>query len=860
MAIYHLSGKIIARSQGRSSVAAAAYRAAERLLDEHTQLIHDFLHKAPDILHKDILLPKNAPPEFKDRAILWNTVEHIEKRKDAQLAREFTIALPKELTFEQNIHLAKDFVQAEFVDKGMVADVCVHRGHQSGEEQPHLHVMLSLRTVDKEGFGQKERAWNDRALLRHWREAWAEHCNRTLARHGIDMNIDHRTLEAQGIPLEPQNKIGPKACQAQMARFEEHQRIARDNGERILKDPSIAIHALTQQQSTMTHHDIARFVNRHTAGTEQFTHVFEAVKASPALVYLGQDEQGRARYTSLEMLEIESNLLHNAQHQAGQATHPVLAHTRTRALETRTLSPEQTQGFAHLTKANDLVCLVGFAGTGKSYLLGATREAWEAEGYQVQGVTLSGIAAQNLTAASGIESHTLANRLINWEHDRARLIANDIVVVDEAGMIGSRQMNTLLNEASQAKAKVVLIGDPAQLQAIDAGAAFRAISEEVGYVTLTDIRRQQAPWQQNATRQLALGKVEDALLAYDKHDQIHRYDNKAAAIQGIIAQWEETRSNQPDKSQLILAYTREEVRTLNTHARETLRCAGELGKDYTLETHQGPRDIAVGDKLYFLRNDKQLDVKNGTLGTVTSLKGKELTVRVDHFDKPATRGVRFNLSDYNAIDHGYAATIHKAQGMTVDRTHVLASRYLDRHSTYVALSRHREGAGLYVSRDAFPSQKAMTDSMSRDRPKDMTIDYAAHRGLGGLDRQAAPQERSLSRANAPPTQTHPLERLEHNLGLKLSQDLAAGDTGLFKGMAELEGQRYGILDQGHGQGKLIPTEQLVSKHREKTMVIEAQIDPQGQERLMGVQPQERQRTIELELRREGPELELERER
>ena len=196
MAIYHLSGKIISRSQGRSSVAAGAYRAAEKHLDERTGLTHDFTKKADDVFHREILLPEGAPAWMGERERLWNHVEVVEKRKDAQLAREFNIALPKELTDKQNIELACEFVQKQFVDKGMVADLCLHYGEYKEEKQPHIHVMLSLREVTPDGFGKKERAWNHKALLLGYREAWAQHCNHHLALHGHDLRID---LQAEKI-------------------------------------------------------------------------------------------------------------------------------------------------------------------------------------------------------------------------------------------------------------------------------------------------------------------------------------------------------------------------------------------------------------------------------------------------------------------------------------------------------------------------------------------------------------------------------------------------------------------------------------------------------------------------------------
>ena len=167
MAIYHVSGKIISRSGGRSAVAAAAYRSAEKLFDERIGVFHDYSNKADDVLYKEILKPENAPEWVMDREKLWNEVERVEKRKDAQLAREFVVSLPKELNLEQNIELGKEFVKKEFVSLGMIADVCIHDGKYHGESQPHMHVMLTLREISEEGFGKKVREWNNKELLLH---------------------------------------------------------------------------------------------------------------------------------------------------------------------------------------------------------------------------------------------------------------------------------------------------------------------------------------------------------------------------------------------------------------------------------------------------------------------------------------------------------------------------------------------------------------------------------------------------------------------------------------------------------------------------------------------------------------------
>ena len=201
MAIYHFSAKVISRANGSSAVASAAYRSASELQDERLGRAHDFSNKA-GVVHSDVLLPQGAPERLTDRETLWNEVEAGEKRKDAQLAREVEFAIPREMNQAQGVQLARDFVEKQFVKRGMVADLNVHWDMgKDGQLKPHAHVMLSMREVGPDGFGKKVREWNGTELLKEWREAWESHVNERLAELDIDARIDHRTLAAQGIDL-----------------------------------------------------------------------------------------------------------------------------------------------------------------------------------------------------------------------------------------------------------------------------------------------------------------------------------------------------------------------------------------------------------------------------------------------------------------------------------------------------------------------------------------------------------------------------------------------------------------------------------------------------------------------------------
>jgi Ti-type conjugative transfer relaxase TraA len=737
MAIYHLHVKVIGRKSGSSAVASAAYRSASRLRDERIDRSHDFSAKR-GVVHCEVLLPENAPEAWSDRERLWNDVEAFEVRKDAQLAREVEFALPREMSEAQGIELARNFVQAEFVDRGMIADLNVHwDSAEDGSPKPHAHVMLTMRSVDKNGFGPKVRDWNATEMVERWRERWAELANERLAELDIDARIDHRSLEEQGIQLEPQSQIGAPAKRIEVGGFDQgvdaarieadraemHREIARNNGARIIADPSIALDAITQQQSTFTRRDIAKFAHRHSDGIGQFNAVTAAIGNAPDLVELGKNGRGEDRFTTRQMIETEQRLHRAAEVMSEREYHAVRDRDRQVALaraEQRglVLSGEQVDALEHVTDGRDLGIVVGHAGTGKSAMLGVAREAWEAAGYQVRGAALSGIAAENLEGGSGIGSRTIASMEHGWGQGRDVLTSRDVLVIDEAGMVGTRQLERVLSHAAEAGAKVVLVGDPQQLQAIEAGAAFRSIHERHGGVEIGEVRRQREGWQRDSTRDLATGRTGAAIQTYDARGMVHSAQTREQARGDLIERWDRDRQAEPERSRIILTHTNDEVRALNLAARERMRAAGDLGDDVQLSVQRGARAFARGDRIMFLQNERGLGVKNGTLGTIEQVTAQSLSVRTDD-----DRAVRFDLKDYAHIDHGYAATIHKAQGMTVDRAHVLATPGMDAHGSYVALSRHRDGVELHYGRDDFANQDRLIRTLSRDRAKDMASDY-----------------------------------------------------------------------------------------------------------------------------------------
>jgi len=728
MALYRFSVDIISRKHGRSAVAAAAYRAGEKLYSVRDGKTFSFSNPER-VRHREILAPAGAAAWVFDREQLWNTVERSEKRRDSQLAREVQLALPIELDADAQLALVREFIQDEFVARGMVADFAIHRDKDENP-QPHVHVMLTTRNLGPHGFRNKNTNWNSPRLLKHWREAWEHYVNRALAKAGRPERVDHRSYADRGIDLIPQPKRGryqPKSPfqdrrDRTLDMWNEWLCVARENGETIAARPSEALQALTSNQSTFTRRELLQFLNGHTADAEQFAQCLHSVLHDKDLVSLGKDDFQEEHFTTRQVLVQEEGVLDDGHALVAQKNHRVRAAHIARASKEKTLTPDQHKVLEHLTRGTGGLAVVsGYAGTGKSWMLGAARLVWEAEGYVVVGAALAGKAAEGLQESSGIESRTLARWELAWSLKRDRLTQKHIFVIDEAGMVGTAQLGRVLAHAREVGAKVIIVGDAEQLQPIAAGSPMRVLRDKMNATAvLADIQRQKSEWQREATLAFAQTRPLDGLYAYADQGAIHGHAEHAEARAAVIASWErderlrptvrttakDGRIHERPATSILLSYRRKDVRALNDGVRALRRAAGTLGPDHRIVVRdrdgvQHEQVFAKGDRLYFLANNTPLDVMNGTLGTVQEISGKMMTVLLD--DK---RELTFDTTAYDEFDHGYAGTVHKGQGVTVDRAYVLASTPFDSGATYVAMTRHRESVELHWGHDEFQPRTA----------------------------------------------------------------------------------------------------------------------------------------------------------
>ena len=398
---------------------------------------------------------------------------------------------------------------------------------------------------------------------------------------------------------------------------------------------------------------------------------------------------------------------------------------------------EQADATRHLTTGNGLIaCMTGKAGSGKSTTLETCRVAWERAGREVIGCALAGVAADALRRSSGIKSDTLTRTLMRLEYGRLTLTRNHVVVLDEAGMVATKPMAQLVRHVEEAGAKLVLVGDAAQLQPIGAGGPFRSIAERVGQCELTQIIRQREEWRRQTVEQFSRGEAREALRAYAAQEQLHVTETREEAIGGLVERWKADNGIQNPKDVLLLASLNAEVRAINRQCQEERLRAGELREE---KLSVGGDDIHVHDRVLLTKRDRKLGVENGFMGEVVRIDQETATLRV-RLDQDDGRSVALRVEEYGAknIRLGYASTVHKSQGRTVEHCHVLMGGHMtDLHLGYVQASRSRESTHLFIDRShAGPDLSEAIRALSRDRSKDLASDSST-----GASRQPTSRRR-----------------------------------------------------------------------------------------------------------------------
>jgi len=743
VAIQFARARYISRSSGGSAVRSAAYNGRESIASERTGELFYFRHRdAPE--HHAVLLPEGAADKFAHAGVLWNAAEAAERRRDAQVAREVVLALPAdaELSTQDRIALARSFAEEHFVSKGLAVQLDVHAPHGADSENEranwHAHLLITTRRLEGEEFAAKKardldpevRQAGGRARVADgaaWGELWRAHQDRYFEEHGFAVRVDPAATHAQ-------EHVGPVRMRRSGAEIVQRAETIRQANQEAARDPDQVLATLTRNNATFTERDLDRFLAKQLGpgpdgrAAEEIAAVRAKVLGHRDLVPLYDRESGAAaeRFTTRQVRSEEREALSDAAGLAGSRAGAVSRGSAAAAEAARTLRPDQAAAFAHATGAGHLKLIEGRAGTGKSYTLSAIRDAHERDGKRVVGLAPTNAVAQDLAADGFAEAGTVHSALFKLKNGRAAWDRNTVVVVDEAAMLDTRVTGELLSAARQAGAKLVLAGDDRQLASIERGGLFAEMRAAHGAAEITEVTRQKVDWQRQAARDLAEGRFAEAVGAFDKAGAITWTQDQDDARRALVSAWKKDGEERPGQSRFVFAYTNRDVDALNAGLRQVRRERGELtGADVELNTRHGVAAFAEGDRVQFTGTDKTRGIYNGNVGTITRIDAGsgQIVARLDAAGG-AGREVSWSAAEFEGFRHGYAGTIYKGQGKTLDRTYLYHTEHWRSAASYVALTRQRESAQVFVARETARDAKDLARQMGRGEVRAASVAWA----------------------------------------------------------------------------------------------------------------------------------------
>jgi Ti-type conjugative transfer relaxase TraA len=723
LACRFIRAEIVKAGGGSSATGLSAYITRDARQDQSGERFN-FAHRADELEAHGLILPAGAPEWAADAARVWREAERAEQTKDratgelrwkkgGQVAKHFTIALPREGTDEQRRELLLAFIAQEIQPQkhGVAVEWAIHRE----ENNPHAHLLISTRTLAGDGFGKKARSMNpdfsskgDRHFVGeadHWDIRWAAFQREFCARLGLEADIRERRFVPEDHytrgQLKDEQVIGDRA---EIARANEAAEIAR------LRDPADILLRLTANKAIFTERDLRQALNKSGLDGEARAELEAAIIRHPDTIELIADRGDTVGWTTRQVREEEQAIIGAAERIAaarspriGAAGNAVLAHAN--------ISEEQFTTAAYLTGARQIGIVIGRAGTGKSHTLNAARHAFEAEGYRVIGLAPTNAVVADLRKDGYAHAATLHRELGQVERDPTRWDAKTVVMVDEAAMMDNGILAKLLKETERSGAKLILAGDDRQFASVARGGMFSELVDLHGAAELKTVHRQRQAYQAKASEDFARGEIRAALQAYDDRGQIVWCDSLADARARAVAA--QASISGPS---FLYASTNKEVEELNRAEQLRRRTSIEEVEGpiraYKFKTVRGEVSIAAGERVQFYETDRKLGVATSEFGTVKAVTSARMEIVKDD---GAT--VAFDPVQYDKWGLGYSGTGYKGQGKTQVKTAaVYDNPYAwDMRAAYVIGTRHKEDYQLFVPRELAPDLTALTGQVMRQR-------------------------------------------------------------------------------------------------------------------------------------------------
>ena len=485
------------------------------------------------------------------------------------------------------------------------------------------------------------------------------------------------------------------------------------------------VERLTERNPTFAARDLKTKVAYSGMEPKEVDRFCGRVLNSPNVIGLRDTADGPIKaYTSRDVLAAERSIMEDARalnQRSGQNPANI---SEVRAIDAHGLSIEQADALTHATRSNGFAMIAGQAGTGKSRVMGAVRDAYEADGYRVVGLAWTNSVVNDLRD-SGFKASTIASELKPGKDGQSRADRwneRTIVMVDEAAMLSTGQLKSVMTQARAAGAKVILVGDDKQLGSVERGGMFAPMRQEFGAAEIAEVQRTGNREQQKAWRLMHEGEFRPAMATFERQGALHWTKTEAQAERDLVARYTADRQAAPDKSRFIFAHTNDQVDRLNAVARSAARKGGKLGADIEAATRTGPLHVAKGDRIQLTGSapapkQRREGFVSGAVGTVIGIEAQlgsaRLVVQLDSGKRLNFRAGNLE-GEFQDFRHGYAGTIYKGQGKSIDQTYVLVSKGWQADSSYVAMTRHKESVAVFTPRDVAGDHEALATLMGRD--------------------------------------------------------------------------------------------------------------------------------------------------
>jgi Ti-type conjugative transfer relaxase TraA len=496
------------------------------------------------------------------------------------------------------------------------------------------------------------------------------------------------------------------------------------------RDAGAVLEIMTKQRATFTGRQLEQTLAKEIKNNIERAQFGNQILSQPEAVRLTDRAGGPTRYTTKTVLEAEQYVLRAAEGLALDKRHGLDGQQRAAALKGARfdgITREQARAVRHATGAEGLAIIDGQAGTGKSFTVAAIRESYEKAGYRVIGLGPTNAVSQDMRADGFGHAATIHSELFALNNNRTSWNRKTVVIVDEAAMLDTKLMAMVTAHAHDAGAKLILVGDDRQLSSIDRGGMFGSLKDQHGAAALTEVKRQYKIDDRRAAEMMAEGNFHDALGIYEQKGAINWTRTQGEARAELVEKWAKDSAANPEKSRFVFAYTNDDVATLNAAIREVRKERGELGADHEFKTAHGRLSFATGDRIQFTATDKRAGIATGAAGRIEAIDGRSITVQMDGKEQ---RRTTFDAEAFDKFRHGYAGTIYRGQGRTLDQTYLYHSDHWRSAASYVALTRHRDKAELFVARNTARDVTQLARQMARADDRRAASQFTPEKPIG----------------------------------------------------------------------------------------------------------------------------------